>query len=61
METVKRKNGKAQFKKSATLLNIYYFQKFCKYSVLRNFAKFTGKNLCQSLLLIQLQAGLQLY
>ena len=33
---------------------------FCKKGVLRNFAKFTGKHLCQSLFLIKLQAsGLQ--
>ena len=30
---------------------------FCKKGVLRNFAKFTGKHLCQSLFLIKLQAG----
>ena len=30
---------------------------FCKKGVLRNFAKFTGKYLCQSLLLITLQAS----
>ena len=29
---------------------------FCKKGILRNFAKFTGKHLCQSLLLIKLQA-----
>ena len=29
---------------------------FCKKSVLRNFTKFTGKHLCQSLFLIKLQA-----
>ena len=29
---------------------------FCKKGVLRNFAKFTGKHLCQSLFLIKLQA-----
>ena len=29
---------------------------FCKKVVLRNFAKFTGKHLCQSLFLIKLQA-----
>ena len=35
---------------------------FCEKSVLRNFAKFTGKHLCQSLFLIKLQPwGLQLY
>ena len=38
---------------------------FCEKGVLRNFAKFTGKHLCQSLFLIKLQAsrpqGLQLY
>ena len=28
---------------------------FCKKGVLRNFAKFTGKHLCQSLFLIKLQ------
>ena len=28
---------------------------FCKKSVLRNFTKFTGKQLCQSLFLIKLQ------
>ena len=34
---------------------------FCKKGVLKNFAKFTGKHLCQSLLLITLQTlGLQL-
>ena len=32
---------------------------FCKKDVLRNFAKFTGKHLCQSVFLIKLQAGLQ--
>ena len=30
---------------------------FCKKGVLRNFAKFTGKHLCQSLFLIKLQAS----
>ena len=30
---------------------------FCKKSVLRNFAKFTGKHLCQNLFLIKLQAS----
>ena len=30
---------------------------FCKKSVLKNFAKFTGKHLCQSILLIKLQAS----
>ena len=30
---------------------------FCKKGILRNFAKFTGKYLCQSLLLITLQAS----
>ena len=30
---------------------------FCKKCVLRNFAKFTGKHLCQSLFLIKLQAS----
>ena len=35
---------------------------FCEKGVLRNFAKFAGKHLCQSLCLIKLQAwGLQLY
>ena len=35
---------------------------FCEKGVLRNFAKFTGKQLCQSLCLITLQDwGLQLY
>ena len=35
---------------------------FCKKRVLRNFAKFTGKHMCQRLFLINLQAsGLQLY
>ena len=35
---------------------------FCEKSVLRNFAKFTGKHLCQGLFLIKLQTwGLQLY
>ena len=29
---------------------------FCKKGVLRNFTKFTGKHLCQSLFLIKLQA-----
>ena len=29
---------------------------FCKKAVLRNFTKFTGKHLCQSLFLIKLQA-----
>ena len=34
----------------------------CKKGVLRNFTKFTGKHLCQSLFLIKLQAsGLELY
>ena len=33
----------------------------CKKGVLKNFTKFTGKHLCQSLLLIKLQTlGLQL-
>ena len=30
---------------------------FCKKSVLKNFGKFTGKHLCQSILLIKLQAS----
>ena len=30
---------------------------FCKKVVLRNFTKFTGKHLCQSLFLIKLQAS----
>ena len=30
---------------------------FCKKGVLRNFGKFTGKHLCQSLFLIKLQAS----
>ena len=30
---------------------------FCKKGILRNFAKFTGKHLCQSLFLIKLQAS----
>ena len=30
---------------------------FCKKGILRNFAKFTGKRLCQSLFLIKLQAS----
>ena len=35
---------------------------FCKKGVLRNFANFTGKHLCESLFLIKLEAGgLQLY
>ena len=35
---------------------------FCKKGVFRNFAKFTGKDLCQSVFLIKLQASdLQLY
>ena len=35
---------------------------FCKKVVLRNFAKFAGKHLCQNLFLIKFQAwGLQLY
>ena len=35
---------------------------FCEKGVLRNFAKFTGKHLCQSLLLIKVQvSGLQFY
>ena len=33
---------------------------FCKNDVLRNFAKFTGKHLCQSLFFNKV-AGLQLY
>ena len=32
----------------------------CKKSVLKNFGKFTGKHLCQSLFLVKCQAGLQL-
>ena len=31
-------------------------EKFCKKGVLRNFTKFTGKLLCQSLFLLKLQA-----
>ena len=31
---------------------------FCKTGVLANFTKFTGKNLCQSLFLIKMQATL---
>ena len=35
---------------------------FCKKGVLKNVAKLTGKHLCQSLILIKLQAwGLQFY
>ena len=34
---------------------------FCKKGVLGNFAKFTGKRLCQRLSLTKLQAFLQLY
>ena len=33
---------------------------FCKKGILRNFAKFSGKHLCQSLFLNKV-AGLQLY
>ena len=33
---------------------------FCEKGVLRNFTKFTGKHLCQSLFLINLQ-GLEIY
>ena len=48
--------GRASFKSSRPDV-------FCKKGVLRNFAKFTGKHLCQSVsILIKLQAlGLQLY
>ena len=37
-------------------------QVFCKKDILKNFAKFVGKNMCQSLFLTKLQTwGLQLY
>ena len=34
---------------------------FCQKGVLRNFAKFTGKHLCQSLFFNKVAGGLQLY
>ena len=36
-------------------MNYSSLEMFCKTGVLKNFAKFTGKNVCQSLFLIKLQ------
>ena len=48
------------------IILIFYFKKkssfFCEKGVLRNFTKFTGKHLCQSLFFNKvLGLGLQLY